>query len=69
MMDTKRMRVCSYLLPEPGCGVVRDCLDEIERLNGLLDIAYDHLLGAGYERDGVTLQQLETGCTKTPNVK
>ena len=38
---------------------------EISRLNGLLDIAYDHLRGAGYEPDGVTLRQLETGCTKT----
>lgn len=28
----KKMRVCSHLLPDPGGEVVRECLDEIERL-------------------------------------
>lgn len=32
MLDTKRMRICSYLLPDPGGEVVRECLDEIEKL-------------------------------------
>ena len=36
--------------------------DEIVRLRDLIDIAYDHLRGAGYEPEGVTLKQLETGC-------
>lgn len=31
-MDTKRMRECAPLLPEPGGEVVCECLDEIERL-------------------------------------
>ena len=31
-MDTKKMRECSSLLPDPGGEVVRKCLDEIERL-------------------------------------
>ncbi len=31
-MDTKKMRACSSLLPDPGGEVVRECLDEIERL-------------------------------------
>lgn len=31
-MDTKRMRECAPLLPEPGDKVVCECLDEIERL-------------------------------------
>jgi len=34
-----------------------------ERLRRLLDIAYDHLRGLGYEVDGPTLKQLATGCT------
>ena len=45
-----------------ACGVTEDALNEIIKLRNLLNIAYDHLLGAGYERDGVTLQKLETGC-------
>jgi len=32
MMDTKKMRAASHLLPDPGGEVVRECLDEIERL-------------------------------------
>ena len=31
-MDTKKMRACAPLLPEPGGQVVCECLDEIERL-------------------------------------
>lgn len=31
-MDTKKMRECSSLLPDPGGEVVRKCLDEIEQL-------------------------------------
>ena len=33
-MDTKKMRSCAPLLPEPGDKVVCECLDEIERLRG-----------------------------------
>jgi hypothetical protein len=32
MLDTKKMRACSYLLPDPGGEVVRECLYEVERL-------------------------------------
>ena len=32
-MNTVLMRQASYLLPEPGGMAVRQCLDEIERLN------------------------------------
>lgn len=35
-MNTTRMRDASYLLPEPGGEVVRQCLDEIDRLTNLL---------------------------------
>lgn len=45
MIDTKKMRACSVLLPDPGGEVVRECLDEIERLRGVLaDII--NLIGA-----------------------
>jgi len=30
------MRSCSHLLPDPGGEVVRECLDEIERLRSVL---------------------------------
>jgi len=30
MLDTRKMRTCSYLLPDPGGEVVRECLDEID---------------------------------------
>lgn len=32
MVDTNKIRTCSYLLPDPGGEVVRGLLDEIERL-------------------------------------
>ena len=35
-MDIERMRMCSHLLPDPGGEVVRECLDEIERLNAAM---------------------------------
>lgn len=31
-MDIEKMRASSYLLPDPGGEVVRECLDEIELL-------------------------------------
>jgi hypothetical protein len=31
-METKRMRACSYLLPDPGGEVVRKLLDKVEEL-------------------------------------
>ena len=41
----KKMRACSVLLPDPGGEVVRECLDEIERLRGVVaDII--NLIGA-----------------------
>ena len=30
MSDLQRKRSCSYLLPDPGGGVVRDLIDELE---------------------------------------
>ena len=35
-MDILKMRASSYLLPDPGGEVVRDCLAEIERLNAAM---------------------------------
>ena len=35
-MDILKMRASSYLLPDPGGEVVRDCLAEIERLNAVM---------------------------------
>ena len=32
IVDTKKIRACSYLLPDPGGEVVRECVEEIERL-------------------------------------
>lgn len=32
IIDIEKMRKCSYLLPDPGGEVVREVLDEIERL-------------------------------------
>jgi len=46
-MDTKKMRACSPLLPDPGGEVVRECLDEIERLQAALA---DMLCGWRYIR-------------------
>ena len=37
-MDTKKMRACSPLLPDPGGEVVRECLDEIERLRNVFRV-------------------------------
>jgi hypothetical protein len=57
-MDTKKMRKCSHLLPDPGGEVVRECLDEIERLrSALADIinpigAMQRDLEDGYRLDG-----------------
>lgn len=34
-MNTRLMRDASYLLPDPGGEVVRQCLDEIERLRSV----------------------------------
>lgn len=47
IMDTKRMRACSPLLPPPGEEVVCECLDEIDRLNDAMRMAASIL-----ERDG-----------------
>jgi hypothetical protein len=42
--------------------------DIVNRLRGLLDVAYDHLFGLGYEVDGPTLRQIATGTTSAaPN--
>jgi len=35
-MDILKMRASSYLLPDPGGEMVRDCLGEIERLNAAI---------------------------------
>ena len=32
-----KMRACSVFLPEPGCEVMLECLDEIERLRASLE--------------------------------
>ena len=53
-MDILKMRASSYLLPNPGGEMVRDCLGEIERLNadilfvaGLLEQSGKDSLGYG----------------------
>ena len=45
-LDVSRMRMVSYLLPDPGGEVVRACLDEIERLNTALIKAENNLMKA-----------------------
>lgn len=54
MMDTKKMRTCAPLLPEPGDKVVCECLDEIERLREALQNAH-----AGFD---LAYDALEKGC-------
>ena len=44
-MDTKKMRACAPLLPEPGDTVVCECLDEIDRLRDAANVALGHLTG------------------------
>ena len=44
-MDLKKMRACSPLLPPPGGDVVCECLDEIERLSLMLQMAYCQKVG------------------------
>ena len=39
MKDYKKMRMCSYRLPDPGGKVVRGLLDEIERLQAAVNMA------------------------------
>jgi hypothetical protein len=58
MMDTKKMRECSSLLPDPGGEVVRKCLDEIERLTAHI-LELENELAAGVHTCGPT-------CRKTP---
>lgn len=57
-MDTKKMRECSSLLPDPGGEVVRKCLDEIERLTARI-LELENELAAGVHTCGPT-------CRKTP---
>jgi len=49
-MDTGKMRLCSHLLPDPGGEVVRECLDEIERLGEELNNAYERAAQACEKR-------------------
>lgn len=42
-MDTKKIRKCSYLLPDPGGEVVRELLDEIERLQQIIQSSAERL--------------------------
>lgn len=53
-MDILKMHASSYLLPDPGGEVVRECLGEIERLNAailfvasLLELGGKDTLGYG----------------------
>ena len=45
-MDTEKMRACSPLLPAPGGEVVRECLDEIERLRQTCRNVYEVWAGS-----------------------
>ena len=48
-VNIKKMRASSYLLPDPGGEVVRECLDEIERLRGALEDIADPI--TAWQRD------------------
>ena len=41
MIDTQKIRKCSYLLPDPGGKVVRELLAEVERLKAIVDCCSD----------------------------
>ena len=49
-MDTKKMRARLDLLPPPGGDVVKDCLDEIDKLRSALDRLYTEILERGSDR-------------------
>lgn len=63
-MDIKKMRACSPLLPDPGGEVVRECLDEIERLRTVAEqlAAAAHLvLMRAQEQPGPFKQLIDAG--------
>ena len=49
MIDIGKIRKCSHLLPDPGGEVVRELLDEIERLRALHAEIVGELYGQGFE--------------------
>lgn len=46
MNDLKKMRTCIYLLPDPGSEVVRELIDEVERLRQDMEIAWGIIANA-----------------------
>jgi hypothetical protein len=46
-----KMRTCSHLLPDPGGEVVRECLDEIERLRSFLEYISSPIVGMRKEAE------------------
>ncbi len=59
-----KMRTCSHLLPDPGGEVVRECLDEIERLRN----ATLTLLGETDDSEYMTAKEREQFACKTLSV-
>lgn len=41
MMDTEKIKRCSYLLGEPAAEIIRDLATEIERMSVLIDALLD----------------------------
>lgn len=59
MLRVNKMRSSSHLLPEPGGEVVRECLDEVERLNQLVQEIHWALSGVlHHATDGENWQRL-----------
>ena len=76
------MIACSYLLPDPGGAVVRECLDEIDRLYKALEAAKEELKDeqttcneqAGFYREekqahGDTKNELLTQCEEITRLR
>ncbi len=63
-MDTKKMRECSSLLPDPGGEVVRKCLDEIERLTAHI-LELENELAAGVPTCGPTCRKTRACAERT----
>jgi len=53
MKDLEKIRVCSHLLPDPGGEVVRDLLEEINRLRDDMETAWGIIANA-YHGDWAT---------------
>ena len=64
-MDTKKMRACAPLLPEPGDKVVCECLGEIERLRKICMSAKEALYSGA--KDDLEVADMLEAAFLTPN--